>query len=817
MHTLRATYRLQFEPAFRFAEAVSLVSVLAALGVSHVYASPVFESVEGSRHGYDVVDPGLVREVLGGEPGWRELSAALASEGLGLIADIVPNHLAISGSRWWADLLEHGRNSRFFRFFDLAISGDDDAPSLVIPLLAEPYGAELESGRLSLVEEGGRIRVAYGSERFPLSPESAATLLQAHGGRAADAIKRLNEDRDALHALLEAQHYRLAWWRLARDESPYRRFFDVNALVAMRVERREVFEAVHRLPLQWLREGLLDGLRIDHVDGLADPTGYLQQLRAEAPEAWIGVEKVLAHSEPWPGWPVDGTTGYEFAALVTRVLTVAEAEAPLTAFYEAFTGLSDRFDEVARDAKHEMLAHWLLGDVERVALVLYDRCQRTIRLRDYSQRDCLMVVQELVAQAPVYRTYVARGAAGPRDAVILAGMFEALRQSRPDLHAPLVAFTEAQCLEPGDDAAFVIRLQQLCTAVAAKAIEDTAFYRYARFIAHNEVGADPARFSEKIDAFHQAVSRWQTEQPFGLRGTSTHDSKRSEDVRARLTVLSEQVDIWARQVAAWKARADPLRIDGQPDAGFEYYLYQTLVGAWPLSRERAHTHAEKAAREAKLFTNWTTPSPEYERAVHRFVDGLYDDATFVGQLEAFVATLHPADWHKALAQLLLKITVPGVPDFYQGAHGWLLTLADPDNRTPVDFGPLRDGLSASANQPIEEVAARMDEGLPKLWITTRALDLRRRNEDLAPTAAYKPLAVTGDSADGSVLAFQRGQSVAVVVPTRTFHREWTGVDVHLPAGSWRDVLTDRRLEGGEQPVADLWGTFPVSLLERTSS
>jgi (1->4)-alpha-D-glucan 1-alpha-D-glucosylmutase len=817
MHTLRATYRVQFEPAFRFAEAVSLVSALAALGISHVYASPVFESVAGSRHGYDVIDPGRVREALGGESGWRGLAGALADAGLGLIADIVPNHLAISGSRWWADVLEHGRASRYFPFFDLTVSGDDDAPSLVIPLLAEPYGEELESGQLSLVEEDGLIRVAYGAERFPLSPESMAALLEGHAGSASNAVRRLNADHEALHALLEAQHYRLAWWRLARDESPYRRFFDVNALVAMRVERDEVFEAVHRLPLAWLRDGVVDGLRVDHVDGLADPTAYLRRLRAEAPHAWIGVEKILAPDEPWPGWTADGTTGYEFGALVTRLLTAAEAEAPLTAYYETITGLTDRFEDVARDAKHEMLAHWLLGDAERVALVLHDRCQQTIHLRDYSQRDCLTVVQELVAQTPVYRTYVGRGTASPRDAAILAGMFEGLRQSRPDLPAPLIAYVEARCLEPGDDAAFVIRLQQLSTAVAAKAVEDTAFYRYARFVAHNEVGADPPRFSEDVDAFHQTVARWQAEQPFGLRASSTHDSKRSEDVRARLTVLSENVDAWMQQASAWRARTDALRIDHQPDAGFEYYLYQTLVGAWPLSRERAHAHAEKAVREAKLFTNWTTPSPEYERAVHRLVDGLYDDEGFIGEVEAFVASLHPADWHKALAQLLLKITIPGVPDFYQGAHGWLLTLADPDNRTLVEYEPLCRGLSACAIATPEEVAARMDEGLPKLWITMRALGLRHRHDDLAPKAAYRPLPVSADGTDAHALAFQRGQSVAVVVPTRTFDRSWAGVRVSLPAGSWRDVLTDRTLDGGDQPVEDLWRTFPVALLERADA
>jgi (1->4)-alpha-D-glucan 1-alpha-D-glucosylmutase len=815
MLTLHATYRLQFEPSFRFADAAALAPLLAALGVSHVYASPVFEAVPGSCHGYDVVDPGRVRDELGGDAEWRQMVATLANHGLGVIVDIVPNHLSIRRNAWWSDVLERGRRSPYFSYFDLSFDDPEGPATIVIPLLAEPYGAELEAGRLTLVHEHGRILVAYGDERFPLAPGSLDTLLADEAGGPDALVARLNADRQGLHALLEAQHYRLAWWRLARDESPYRRFFDINALIATRVERDEVFEALHRLPLSWVRDGLVDGLRIDHVDGLADPSAYLQRLRGELPDAWIGVEKILAPDEAWPGWPVNGTTGYEFGALVTRLFTPPEAEAPLTAFHEAFTTLPDRYEDVAREARHEMLADWLLGDAERVALILHERCQSELSLRDYSQRDCLLLVQELVSQAPVYRTYVASGKAPPRDAAILTGMFDRLRLGRPDLPAPLVAFAAALCLEPGADAAFVTRLQQLCTAVAAKAIEDTAFYRYTRFIAHNDVGGDPSCFSEPVTAFHHTVRRWQAEQPLGLRATSTHDAKRGEDVRARLTMIAERVEPWMAQVTAWHERLAPLRIDGQPDANFEYYLYQSLVGAWPVSRDRTHEHAEKAMREAKLFTNWATPSPEYERAVHRFVNGLFDDGRFATEVEGLVATLHPGAWHKSLAQVLLKITTPGVPDFYQGAaHGWLLSLSDPDNRRPVDHEPLAAALASLDGLSAEDVAGRMAQGLPKLWVTTRALALRARHPGLDPSASYEPIAVRGGEEAENVVAFVRGREVAVLVPTRGPASGWNEARVDLPSGTWTDVLTDRQVQGGEQPVRELWRIFPVALLER---
>lgn len=824
---IRATYRLQLEPAFDFDRAAGIVPYLASLGVSHVYCSPVFEAVPGSRHGYDVIDPTAVRRALGGEDGRARFVAALRQHGLGLIADVVPNHVALEGNAWWIDVLTHGTSSACFPFFDVDLSADPyagPAPAkLLIPVLAEPYGRELDAGRLHLVVEEGRPLVAYASNRFPLSITSRAAFddePEASGpaGLAA-AVEAVNADKARLHALLESQHYRLTWWQLARDESPYRRFFDVNGLIGVRVEDDAVFDAMHRLVAVWAADGTIDGLRIDHVDGLADPAAYLRRLRALAPSLWIGVEKILADGETLPDWPVDGTTGYEASALLTRLLIAAEGEAPLTALYRRFAGVVDGFDEAEEDARHEILEHWLAGDANRVALALYRMCQDDLTLRDYSLRDASIVVRELVAGARVYRTYVDETGPSPADAVQLAALCDRVRARRPDLPGPLVDLVARLFATGGDGPGgleFIRRFQQLSTAAAAKAVEDTASYRDVRYLALNEVGCDPRRFSVPPSEFHQTVAAWQAQHPLGMRATSTHDSKRGEDVRARLSVLSEVPELWADAVERWGRRSDQHRVDGQPDRNMEYAIYQTLVGAWPVSRERAHVHVEKAAREAKLFTDWVSPSEVYERALHHFVDGLYDDRAFLDELIAFVEALHPADWIKGLSQQLLKLTIPGVPDLYQGSELWHRALVDPDNRAPVDYACRQKGLDECGRLSPAEVLARMDDGLPKLWTATRALHLKARHADLHdPASTYRPLEIRGPGAARAV-AFLRGSGVAVVVPIRTWAPNWDETQVSLPDGPWSHLLADTTVQGGAVPLGALFEAFPVALLERRS-
>jgi len=828
---IRATYRLQLEPDFDFDKAAAVLPYLAALGVSHVYCSPVFESVPGSRHGYDIVDPTRVRGELGGAEGRDRFVSALRAHGLGLIADIVPNHVALEGNAWWIDVLTHGTASASFPVFDVDLSADPYAgpasPKLLIPILGEPYGRELTAGRLKLVVERCRPFVAYAANRFPLSITSRAALddePEADGDPGAGDERRLeavvaalNADPKRLHALLEAQHYRLTWWRLARDETPYRRFFDVNGLIGVRVEDDTVFDAMHRLVATWVADGSVDGLRVDHVDGLADPGAYLRRLRALAPSQWIGIEKILADGESLPPWPVDGTTGYETGALLTRLLIAAEGEAPLNGLYTRFTGALDNFDEVEEDARHEILEHWLAGDAKRVALTLYRMCQDDLNLRDYSLRDASILVRELVAGARVYRTYVSTEGATDADVARLAALCERVRTRRPDVPEPLIDLVAQLFATGGEGPAgleFVRRFQQLSTATAAKAVEDTANYRDVRFIALNEVGCDPRRFSVSPADFHDTVARWQREHPQRMHGTSTHDSKRGEDVRARLSVLSEAPELWTETVERWGRRSDAWRVDGQPDRNLEYYLYQILVGAWPLSRERAHVHVEKAAREAKVFTDWLGPSEEYERAMHHFVDDLFGDAGFVGELAALVDALHPADWIKGLSQQLLKLTLPGVPDLYQGSELWHRVLVDPDNRRPIDYACRESRLAACDRMTAAEVLERMDEGLPKLWTTSRTLRLKARHAALAdPDATYAPLDLRGPAAARAV-GFLRGGEIAIVAPIRTWRPDWTETQVRLPDGRWHHVLADVTIDGGAIDLEALFGVFPVALLER---
>jgi (1->4)-alpha-D-glucan 1-alpha-D-glucosylmutase len=813
---LRATYRLQLHPGFGFAAAAGHIPYLSALGVSHCYCSPVFEAPSQSRHGYDVIDPTATRSALGGEQGRLAFVAALDRHQMGWVADLVPNHMALAGNRWWEDVLRLGPASVFARFFDLVDDDSSDA-FVVLPILAAPYGMELLGGALRLCRHDDQWVVRYGDVTVPLSDTSSRRLDAQPDPDA--AVAATNADPWRLHELLEAQHYRLAWWRLARDEAPYRRFFDVNGLIGIRVEDPAVFAVTHRLIGAWLAQGTVDGLRVDHVDGLADPGQYLERLRALAGPIPIVVEKVLAGDEDLPDWPVDGTTGYEFGAAVIRLLLPPAAEDAVTDLYQSFTGDTATYEEHARAARRDVLVHWLAGDTARVAGLLYARCQRDIRLRDYSLRDCTAVVRELIERLPRYRTYVKSGAVSAADGAVIDEVVSQVRRDRPGIPAPVV--DAAACLLRGwivnaNEALFVQRFQQLATSVAAKAEEDTAFYRYSRFIALNDIGSRPDRFSESASEFHRRVSRWQARHTRGLRATSTHDSKRGEDVRARLAVLPEMWDEWAARVRTWSAWADRGRSGIGPERWVEYYVYQTLVGAWPVTRERAHGHVEKAVREAKTSTSWETPVADYERGVRRFIDRIYDDADWIADIDTFTATLHPADWHKALSQVLIKLTVPGVPDLYQGTELWTLTLCDPDNRDDVDFQRRASLLESLDQLTPAQILDRSDEGLPKLHLTTRTLRLRQTNPDLRPDSPYVPLVVSGARASHAI-AYARGSTVAVVAPVRTWQPHWSGTAVHLPDGTWRHVLTGVTCRGGRRDLAEVFDSYPVAVLERSAA
>ena len=876
----RATYRVQLHAGFGFDDAAGIAGYLAALGVSHLYCSPYLQAAPGSTHGYDVVDPRRVNAELGGPGGHARLVEALGGHGLGQVLDVVPNHMAIAGraNPWWWDVLEDGPSSRYAGYFDV----DWDPPEarlrnvVLLPVLGDHYGRVLEAGELSLAREGGRFTVRYHEHAFPVSPRSLDGLIRTAAERCgsdelaflADALGRLpastatnadavhrrhrdkevlrtllervcrttppvaaavdavvaeaNADPDALDALLERQNYRLAFWRTAGRELGYRRFFDINTLVGLRAEDPRVFADTHALVLEWLGKGILDGIRIDHPDGLRDPEAYLGRLAEAAPRAWIVVEKILRPGERLRGsWPVAGTTGYDFIERLSQLFVDPDGELPLTKLYGDFTGQPTDYAAVAREKTHQVLREVLGSDVNRLTALFLEVCDRHRRQRDYTRHDVHEALREVIACFPVYRTYVRAETreVGGDDVRYVTEAVQAAKANRPDLAADLLDFLRDLLLlrVPGQaEAELVMRFQQLTGPAMAKGTEDTAFYTYTRLASLAEVGGDPAQFGLPVEAFHRACAETQARWPTTMLATSTHDTKRGEDVRARLHLLAEVPERWAEAVHRWSARTARHRRDDRPDRGAEYLLYQTLVGAWPLERERALAYMEKAAREAKRHTSWLAPDADYEAALRRFVEGCYDDAEFLADVEGFVAPLIELGRVTGLAQTLLKLTCPGVPDLYQGSELWTLTLVDPDNRRPVDYARRRRLLAELEGLSPEAVWARVDEGLPKLWLITRTLAFRGRRPELFGVGGeYAPLAVSGAKAAHAV-AFARGGGAVTVVPRLPIGLggDWGDTALALPAGRWRNELTGDPVDGGTVRLDALLRRFPVALLGR---
>jgi (1->4)-alpha-D-glucan 1-alpha-D-glucosylmutase len=883
-----ATYRLQLHSGFGFDDAAALVDYLAALGVSHLYSSPVLQATRGSTHGYDVVDPRRVSAELGGAAGFERLSATLREHQLGLVVDIVPNHMAITGpeNAWWWDVLENGPASRFAAHFDV----DWDPPEaklrnmVLVPILADHYGRALEAGdiRLERVAAGGQARVAgtpfvirYAEHALPVAPRTLDVLLADAAERAGDAelaglagafgrlppatatdresvtrrhrdtvalyarldqllaerravaatldvvVAEVNGEADRLHEMLERQNYRLAFWRTAARELGYRRFFDVATLAGLRVEDEVVFADTHALVLAWLTDGTADGVRVDHPDGLRDPDGYFRRLRGAAPRAWMVIEKILARGEALrTTWPVDGTTGYEFLARVGSLFIDPEGEAPLTATYAEFSGETADFAAVAREGRLAVMREALASDVNRLTALLVEVCERHRRHRDYTRHELHEAVRELVASYPVYRTYVRPGVPvhGDDRRVIVAAT-DAARAARPDLDPQLFDFLRELLLLQiggGAETELAMRVQQLSGPVMAKGVEDTALYRFNRLVGLNEVGGDPAAFGGDVAEFHAVCQAAQAHWPSAMLATSTHDTKRSEDVRARLALLSEMPARWEAVVRGWAAHNDVHREGEWPDRNLEYLLYQTLVGAWPIERARVLAYVEKAAREAKLHTSWTRPGARYESAVRAFVEALFDDAAFLAELEAFVGPLIGPGRINSLSQTLLKLSAPGVPDLYQGTELWDLSLVDPDNRRPVDFARRRALLRGLDDATPERVWAGIEEGLPKLWVIRQVLALRcRRPQWFGAQADYVPLAASGRRAAHAV-AFVRAGHVASVVPRLVWRLagDWQDTTIPLPAGKWRNWLSGENVAGGAVGLAELLRRFPVALLER---
>ena len=881
---LRATYRLQLTPDAGFDAAAGLADYFAALGVSHLYTSPYLQAAPGSRHGYDVVDPRRVNRELGGAEAQERMVARLHEQGLGHVIDLVPNHMAITGAEnpWWWDVLENGQASRYARYFDVEWHAPEERlrDVVLLPVLSDHYGRVLEDGRLRLERTGGRFDVRYAEHVFPVAPRSLDRLLgEAAAASGSDrlafiadvlaglppsnevddasidrrhrdkeiarglledlardepqtaaaideVVARINADADALDDLLSRQNYRLAFWRTAGSNVSHRRFFDVDTLVGLRQERERVFRETHELVLSWAESEVVDGMRVDHPDGLRDPQQYLERLRAAAPHAWIVVEKILEPGERLrERWPVQGTTGYDFLELVGGLFIDGDGEGPLSDVYADFVGERLDYHEITHETRYLVLSQTLGSDLNRLTALLSDVAEGHRRHRDYTRHQLFSTLREILAAFPVYRTYVRADAGQMDDADVryVNDAIAAARARRADLGEDLFDFIADLLtlrLTGEREAEFVMRFQQLSSAVMAKGVEDTAFYRYLRLLSLNEVGCDPALFGRSLDAFHARCVEMRQRRPLAMLTTSTHDTKRSEDVRARISLLSEMPEAWGDAVRRWRGMNERHRRDGEPDRNMEYLIYQTLVGAWPIETERMLAYVTKAAREARVHTSWIDVNATYESALTAFVLGILGDDDFRADMGAFVAPLVRLGRVNSLAQTLLKLTAPGIPDIYQGCELWDLSLVDPDNRRPVDWDRRRELLAwlGDGCSP-EEIMAREDDGAPKLWVIRQALRLRRdRAEAFGPRGVYAPLNAKGARA-AHVVAFSRGETTVTVAP-RLVHGlggDWRDTELELPAGRWRDVLTGTERPGGPRPMTELLGRFPVALLDRTGA
>lgn len=791
-----ATYRIQLTPEQGFAAAAEQADYLAALGVSHAYLSPLLQAAPGSTHGYDVVDHDRVNEDLGGAPGLAGLHRRLRDAGVGMVADVVPNHMAVPVPEslnvvLWS-VLRDGPESPYAGWFD--VDWDLQHGALLMPVLGRRIGEVVDAGELVLDRSGGEPVLRYHDHVFPV---------------------RAGTEDLPLADLVGRQWYRLAYWRVADEELNYRRFFDIDTLAGLRVEREEVFAQSHALLVALVHEGVLEGLRVDHPDGLADPRGYLRRLAAATGRSWVVVEKVLGVDEELPGdWPCAGTTGYDALSRVGGVFLDPAGAAPLTRLYTELTGDPPTFAPVAEEAKRLVVEQVLHAEVHRLVELLVEISAEELHLRDHPRRALREALVELLVACDVYRAYVVPGEDPPpaTRAVLTRTAQAAARRLPAERHAALAVVVDLALGRRGRSPAkddFCVRFQQTCGAVMAKGVEDTAGYRWWRLAALNEVGGDPDRFGTSPAELHAFCARLQRDWPATMTTLTTHDTKRSEDVRARLGVLSQLPAEWARAMAGWQAAASRHRSpEGWPDPATEYLVWQTLVGAWPVSVDRLTAYLRKAAREAKRHTSWTDPVPAYETALDRFASGVRTDPDLAEAVDGFVATLAPHARAVTLGQKLVQLTMPGVPDVYQGSELDLLTLVDPDNRGPVDYAVRRRLLAdLDAGRPAADLAAA------KLLVTSRALRLRRDHPDwFGPTGTYRPLPTSTPHS----LAFARSEAALTVVSRLTVARQhlggWGAEAVELPPGRWRDLLTGRPHPGGSLLLARLLDRLPVALL-----
>ncbi|WP_116828388.1 malto-oligosyltrehalose synthase [Pseudomonas syringae] len=877
LQPLRATQRLQFHKDFTLDDAVPLVPYFASLGISHLYASPLLKARAGSMHGYDVVDPTVINPELGGEPALLRLVETLREHGMGLILDIVSNHMAVGGADnpWWLDLLEWGRRSPYAEFFDIQWNSPDPLleGQLLLPFLSSDYGTVLQAGEIPLRfdAERGSFYIEHYQHHFPICPLTYDSLLQAvDQPQLKDMAQRFNalaqfpqayerarqaraelaglakdpqvlkgieqilthfdsskpEGFQRLHQLLERQHYRLASWRTAGDDINWRRFFDINELGGLRVERPQVFEATHGKIFQLIADGLVDGLRIDHIDGLADPRGYGRKLHrrvkgllklrpehAQIDHLPIFVEKILGPDEPLrEDWSVDGTTGYEFMNQVSLLQHAPKGEEPLGELWSRLTERTADFDQEVLVARDLVLHGTLAGDFENVAQSLLQVARSDLMSRDLTLGAIRRALLALIVNFPIYRTYISVCGRSAQDDKYFQQAMEGARATLNEGDWPVLDYL-ARWLggEPWRKLPrgplrklyknACVRFQQLTSPVAAKSVEDTSFYRSAVLLSRNDVGFHPQHFSAPVQDFHQVCLQRLEKFPDNLLTTATHDHKRGEDTRTRLAVLSECAPWYAEQVERWRQLAMPLKGDEPTiSAGDELMLYQALLGSWPLSLEGEQAHQEyakrmvqwqeKALREAKLQSSWSAPNQPYETACREFLERLLlaPEALALRQsLSATANRIGTAGALNSLAQTLLRLSVPGVPDLYQGTEFWDFSLVDPDNRRPVDYAARKQALAEDAS--VTDLLTDWKDGRIKQALIAKVLNLRAEHPGLFSEGSYQPLEIKGSHAE-QVMAFARethGVRAIIVVPRTCSELLGTAQTPLINAANWGDT------------------------------
>ncbi len=910
-----ATYRMQLNASFGFEQAAAIIPYLKALGISHLYASPFLKARAGSTHGYDVVDYNAFNPELGGEPAFRRLGAALARADIGLILDFVPNHMGVNyaDNAWWLDVLEWGPNSPHAAAFDIDWKAHAIGRTgrVLLPILGRSYGEALERGEIELRYDAGEgsFSTWYYEHRLPIRPDRygeilrrvvtaaqadvcpigsrllvLATEFQQHG-LTRDAAQRLKGalaesggseviERGLaafrpsapgtpvvanLHHLLEGQHYRLAHWRLAATDLNYRRFFDISSLAGLRVEDETTFTAIHGLVGRLIASGALQGLRLDHIDGLLDPAQYGQRLqdfiRARHPPDcafYVVMEKILGENEPLPQFPgVAGTTGYEWLNVISRLLLDGRGLAVLDRAWRDISHDDRAFGQILQEAKHQVLENILAAEFTALARLLARIAAGDFRTRDHSYARLRAALALFILHFPVYRTYITAAGASPDDRAIIEEALTAARAQWRGTEDGIFDFLRAvltldliESRETCHNAArvrrFALKVQQFTGPMMAKSLEDTAFYRYHRLIALNEVGGNPAASPLAVADFHTLMKGRNAQAPHGLTATATHDTKRGEDARARLLCLSEMPVDWVQAVATWQAMNAPLVTASErgrtPSAAHEYMIYQALLGTWtpnspdPALSERMQAFAIKAAREGKEQTSWLDPDERYESGLKGFVKELLDPARsteFIASFGGFADRTALLGALNSLAQVTLKVTMPGVPDFYQGTEFWDLSLVDPDNRRPVDFPARAHALrSLTASVDWTTLAKAWPDGRIKLALTARLLGLRQEMANVFSAGDYRPLAVKGRDAD-EIVAFARGHEgdAVLVIVGRWFKRstqnglcwptrhDWNATVVAEGFSALQQLLTEREpARGPELAVSETFDALPIAVL-----